>query len=147
MYIVVVSPSIWTVLCIMRSLAFPTLYRFFMFIVFNIIIRNIFVFWCYNILLCFTFKICSLMIIFRKILRIISKTFIRLKTFSLLIKFSCSLILLFRYAFSLFTQFITKVDFSHCLFKGLWIIKFNSILELVGKQLRNLCILGFSSII
>ena len=105
-----------------------------MFIVFKIMIRHVSKFWRCNVLLCFTFKICSLIIILRKFPRIIFKDFIRLKTFSSLIKVTSSLIIQVRYAFfHIFTLFITGVSFSHCLFKGLWIIKFNYVLETSRK--------------
>ena len=82
MYIAIASPSIRKVICIVRSLTFPSLYGLFLFIVFNIIIRHVSAFWCCNVLMCFTFKISSLILILREIPRIISKYFIRLKTFS-----------------------------------------------------------------
>ena len=133
MHVAEVSFSVRTILGIMQSLTFPALGRFLMFIIFNKIVRHIPAFWCCSILWCFIFKIYSLIVILGEILRNIPKTNIRVKPFSLLIKFICSFILPVRYVFSLFTLFITGVIFSHFLFKGLCIIKLNFVLEASGK--------------
>ena len=89
MHIAEIPLFFWIVLCIMRSLTFPTFYRFSLFIIFTMIIRQIYVLFYRKISLCI-FKICSLIIVLRKVLGFVSETSVGLKIFLSLFKITFS---------------------------------------------------------
>ena len=107
-HIVEILLSVWTALCITRSVTFLSFYMFSLFIIFTMIFRHVPVLFFCKLQWCITFKVYSLVSILRIVSGIISEISVGLKSFPSLFKIISSFTLPVRYTFFfIFALFIT----------------------------------------